>query len=199
MSTLNRAKTIAWMMTAAVSVAACGNNGGDKPAEATTAIATNESGQTVSAKPAPAPTYDGTISKPGAPFVMSYKVIGTPIVGSPVTVNLRVTSTLGSQPLRVNYRTNDAAAMTFHEAQPLSIEMAPASEEDFVLQQVTVIPQREGRLYLNVTAAVETEEGSMSTTMAIPIQVGSGGRILEENGEVQTDEEGEAIRVLTPD
>jgi hypothetical protein len=199
MKTMNRAKTIAWILTAAVCVAACGNSGGDKPAEAATAAVASEPEQAASAKPAPAPTYDGTISKPGAPFAMSYKVIGTPIVGSPVTINLRVTSTLGSQPLRVNYRNNDAAALMFHEAQPLSIEMAPAAEEDFVLQQVTVIPQREGRMYLNVTAAVETEEGSMSTTMAIPIQVGTGGRILEENGEVQTDEEGEAIRVLTPD
>ena len=197
MSTLSRAKTIGWMLSAAVCVAACGNSGGDKPAVDTAAVTEGKPEQAAGAKPAP--TYDGTIAKPGAPFSLSYKVIGTPIVGSPVTVNLRVTSTLGSQPMRVNYRINDAAAMMFHEAQPLSIEMAPAADENFVFQQVTVIPQREGRMYLNVGASVETEEGSMSTTMAIPIQVGTGGRILEENGEVQVDEEGEAIRVLTPD
>ena len=39
----------------------------------------------------------------------------------------------------------------------------------------------------------------MSSMMAIPIQVGSGGRKLEENGELQLDEDGEAIRVLTPE
>lgn len=200
MKTYSRAKTIGWMLSAAMCVAACGNSGGDKPA-ADTAAVTESKPEQASAKPTPAaaPTYDGTIAKPGAPFSLSYKVIGTPIVGSPVTVNLRVTSTLGSQPMRVNYRINDAAAMMFHEAQPLSIETAPAADDNFVLQQVTVIPQREGRMYLNVGASVETEEGSMSTTMAIPIQVGTGGRILEENGEVQVDEEGEAIRVLTPD
>jgi hypothetical protein len=38
----------------------------------------------------------------------------------------------------------------------------------------------------------------MSTMVAIPIQVGSGGRDIEENGEVQLDENGEAVRVLTP-
>ena len=201
MNTLSRAKTIGWMLSTAVCVAACGNSGGDKPAVDTAAVAESEPEQAISAKPAPAeaPTYDGTIATPGAPYSLSYTLLGPPIVGSPVTVNLRVTSTRGSQPLRVNYRINDAAAMMFHEAQPLSIEMAPAAEENFVLQQVTVIPQREGRMYLNVGASVDTEEGSMSTTMAIPIQVGTGGRILEENGEVQVDEEGEAIRVLTPD
>jgi len=190
-----RAKTLAVSTAMALVLAACGGNSQqavvDEPAE------TETQAPTVAAKPAP--SYDGIIAKPGAPFSLSYKVIGTPIVGSPVTVNLRVISTLGSQPLRVNYRINDAAAMLFHEAQPLSIEMAPASDENFVLQQVTVIPQREGRMYLNVGASVETDEGSMSSMMAIPIQVGTGGRILEENGEVQTDEDGEAIRVLTPD
>jgi len=147
----------------------------------------------------PQPNYDGTIAKPGAPFSVSYKVIGTPIVGSPVTVNLRVTSTLGSQPMRVRYRINDASAMMLHEAQPSEIEMAPAANENFVTQQVTVVPQREGRSYLNVSAFFDTEEGTMSTVVAIPIQVGSGGRDLEENGEVQLDENGEAVRVLTPE
>jgi len=145
------------------------------------------------------PDFDGTIAKPGSPFGVSYRVIGTPIVGSPVTVELRVTSTLGSQPVQVSYRINDASAMMFHEAQPSKVEMAPAANEDFIAQQVTVIPQREGRLYLNVGASVETDDGSMSSMMAIPIQVGSGGRELEENGELQLDENGEAIRVLTPE
>jgi hypothetical protein len=182
-------------LSAALSLAltACGGNDQQAVVEADT-----EADNTVVAAK-PTPTYDGTIAKPGAPFRMSYEVVGTPIVGSPVTVNLRVTSTLGSRPLKVSYRINDPSAMMFHEAQPAVIETAPAENEDYVLQQVTIIPQREGRLYLNVGASVETEEGSMSSMMAIPIQVGSGGRVLEEQGEVQLDENGEAIRVLTPD
>lgn len=191
---MNRANTVA-LCIAVVTFAACGGN--DRQATVETDAAIEKDVAAVIAKPTP--SYDGTIAKPGAPFTLSYKVIGTPIVGSPVTVNLRVTSTLGSRPLKVSYRINDTSAMMFHEAQPSKIEIAPADNEDFVLQQVTVIPQREGRLYLNVGAAVETEDGSMSSMMAIPIQVGSGGRTLEEQGEVQIDENGEAIRVLTPE
>jgi hypothetical protein len=134
----------------------------------------------------PESKYDGTIAKPGSPFSLRYKVIGTPIVGSPVTVDLRVTSKLGPEPLKISYRINDASAMMFHEAQPSEIKMAPAANEDFIAQQVTVIPQREGRLYLNVGASVETDSGSMSSMMAIP-----------KNGELQLDENGEAVRVLT--
>ncbi|NNC77970.1 MAG: hypothetical protein HKN77_08400, partial [Woeseiaceae bacterium] len=66
-------------------------------------------------------------------------------------------------------------------------------------QQVTIIPMREGRLYLNVTASVETGNGSMSTVTAIPIQVGDAPRTLEENGVLQKDAEGNSIRVLPAD
>ena len=55
---------------------------------------------------------------------------------------------------------------------------------------------REGRLYLNVTAAIETEDGSMSTVLAIPIQVGAARREVQQNGEITTDENGELIRSL---
>jgi hypothetical protein len=39
----------------------------------------------------------------------------------------------------------------------------------------------------------------MSTVTAIPIQVGTGSRELQPHGEVQTDENGEAVRVLSGD
>ena len=181
---------------ASLGLVACGNSGLDESAVEAEATLTN-SAPTVGAKPES--SYDGTIAKPGAPFSVSYKVIGTPIVGSPVTIDLLVTSALGPRPVTVSYRINDASAMMFHEAQPLAVELSPAANQEFVTQQVTVIPQREGRLYLNVAASVETENGSMSSMMAIPIQVGSGGRRLEEHGEVQIDENGDAVRVLTPE
>jgi len=63
-------------------------------------------------------------------------------------------------------------------------------------QQVTVIPQREGRLYLNVSVSVESEMGTSSTVMAIPIQVGEGPRSFEQNGTLTTDADGNPIRVL---
>jgi len=151
---MHSAKTLALTAAIAVALAACGGN----------QHADVEPERTVDSEPAlvvakPSPAYDGTIAKPGAPFSMSYQVVGTPIVGSPVTVNLRVISTLGSQPVKVSYRINDASALALHEAQPAQIEVAPAENEEFILQQVTVVPQREGRLYLNVGTSVETADG----------------------------------------
>lgn len=193
---MNRARRIALTTVVTCGLAACGNSDVDDAATATELAPAKDTAE-VSVKPEP--SYDGTIAKPGAPFSLSYKVIGTPIVGSPVTVDLKVTSTLGLEPVKVSYRINDTSAMMFHEAQPAEVEMAPAADDNFITQQVTVIPQREGRLYLNVGASVETDNGSMSSMMAIPIQVGLGGRELEEHGEVQLDENGEAVRVLSND
>ena len=139
----------------------------------------------------------GAVVTPAAPFRISYRIVGTPIVGSPVTVDLRVASLLGSRPVQLEFRINDASSMMMAESQPASVRLEPTANETAFRQQVTVIPQREGRLYLNVSASYETEDGTVSTVTAIPIQVGSGTRELQEHGEVQLDENGEAVRVLS--
>ncbi len=145
------------------------------------------------------PGYDATTVKPGAPFRMSYRIVGTPIVGSPVTVELRVETLARGREIAVDYRINDTATMLLHEAQPARVLIEPADNENFVVQRVTVVPQRQGRMYLNVAASIDTDDGSQSSIMAVPIQVGEGGRVLEEQGEVVIDEDGQAIRVLPGD
>lgn len=140
--------------------------------------------------------YTGTTVKPGAPYSISYRIIGTPLVGSPVTIDLRIDSAMGPRPMTLDYRINDGSSMLLAESQPASVRMEPAANENNFSQQVTVIPQRDGRLYLNVSASYETENGTQSTVAAIPIQIGSGPRQLEENGALQVDENGETVRVL---
>ncbi|MDJ0699726.1 MAG: hypothetical protein QNJ07_07695 [Woeseiaceae bacterium] len=144
----------------------------------------------------PAPTNQGKTVKIGAPFRLQYKVIGTPVVGSQVPIELRIYSTLEPQPVKISYSMNDTTAMSFPKAQPEFVKMTRRADEGYIEQMVTVIPQREGRLYLNVTASIETPEGSRSMVMAVPVQVGTGTRQLEEHGELGTDEEGEAIKSL---
>jgi len=191
---MKRAKYLVVSLVA-LALAACGADSDDTPE----AAVAKQARDTNAVPPKVERGYEEATGKPGAPFRVTYDVIGTPIVGSPVTVNLRVSTTMGSRPLNVGYRINDESAMTFHDAQPRNVEVSPAANEDFVVQQVTIIPQREGRLYLNVATSVETGEGSRSSVVAIPIQVGTGGRVIEEQGEVEIDEDGEAVRVLTND
>ena len=141
----------------------------------------------------------GTASKGALPYSISYRIVGTPIVGSPVVVELQVRSGLGPHPVNLDYRINDATSMVFSESQPAHIRMNMADNESSVKQQVTVIPQREGRFFLNVSAAFETETGTQSTVVAVPIQVGTGTRELQEHGIVEVDESGEAVKILTND
>ena len=56
--------------------------------------------------------FDGTVRKPGSPFAMSYRIVGTPIVGSPLTIDLRVDSMLGARAVTMDYRINDRAALS---------------------------------------------------------------------------------------
>ena len=188
------AKYLAISAIAIIGVAACGGEQAEEPAVAAE-VELGKTAPQVTFKPSA--EYDGTVAKPGSPYSMSYKIIGTPIVGSPLIINLRITSALSARAVTISYRINDASAMMLAESQPASVLLEPAANEDSFTQQVTVIPQRDGRLYLNVSASFETENGTMSTVMAVPIQVGTGGRELLEHGVVELDEDGEAVRVLT--
>jgi hypothetical protein len=188
-------KRVIVLPTLALGAALLGACGGSdiEPAADATADAKVSAPQ-VSFKPSA--STEGSVSKPGAPFTLQYKVIGTPVVGVPVPIELRIISSLGPQPIRMSYAINDTSALEFPAAQPASVNLSLADNEDYADQMITVIPQREGRVYVNVTASVETESGSRSMVMAVPIQVGGGVRQLEENGELGVDEQGEAIRSL---
>lgn len=146
----------------------------------------------------PGVTADGTV-KPQGPVTITYNIIGTPIVGQALAIDLQISSTLGPQVIVLSYRVNDSTAMHFAEAQPASVSIAASTDKAPSLRQVRITPLREGRLFLNVSATVETDSGSISSVIAIPVQVGKAVPRLQENGFVTTDENGELIRVLPAD
>jgi hypothetical protein len=131
--------------------------------------------------------------KPSAPITIGYNVIGTPIVGQPVNINLEVSSSMSDRPITLNYRANDTRDLQFPQAQAQRIALAAFGDAGRAAQQVTVVPQREGRLYLNVSAEVEMEGGTLVKSMAIPIQVGDAPVQQETNGELKQDEDGETV------
>jgi hypothetical protein len=131
--------------------------------------------------------------KPSAPISIDYAIIGTPVVGQPVSINLEVSSSLRNRAVTLNYRINDARNLTFPEAQAQRVALAAFGDNDRVSQQVTVVPQREGRLYLNVYAEVDTEEGTLLKSVAIPIQVGRAPRQPEASGEPRQSPDGETV------
>lgn len=151
------------------------------------------------AEQADAPDAGTSPGKPTAPITIDYDVIGTPVVGQPVSVNLNVKSSVGDRPVTLNYRINDASSLAFPEAQALRVPLGVLAGGQPASQQVTVVPQREGRAYLNVSAEVETAEGTLLKSIAIPIQVGTtpGGR--EPNGDIVRDADGNPVISLPAD
>ncbi len=137
-------------------------------------------------KPQPSP------GKPSAPINIDYEIMGKPVVGIPLSINVKITSSL-NQPIRVNYRINDTTSLAFPDVQAKTVSLIPIGDAAYSTEQVTVIPQREGRLFLNISAEIETEIGSMARVMAIPIQVGAVRSTPRVNGELTTDEDGEAL------
>ena len=190
MFSMNRVKTFLAAVLAGAMVTACG--GGEQPAPVAEQGA---SAETPVAVLTPEDKYS-IIGKPQGPVRIDYRIIGTPVVGQPVTIDLAVRSNVGEEPVTLSFGSNDSTAMTFPESQQRMVSLAFVDDERIAGQQVTVIPAREGRLFLNVTAHLQTETGSLQTVTAVPIQVGSAPRELQQNGVVTTDENGELIREM---
>ena len=180
---MNTAKFNVLLPVAALLLAACGADKG------------TESGASLTAADKREIASDAPVS-PGGPVRISHKVVGTPIVGQPLLIDLNFESRGNAAPMTVDYRINDTTALTFPEQQVRSATITPESGALAATQQVTVIPQREGRLYLNVSVAIESEMGPSATVMAIPIQVGDGPRAFEQNGTLTTDADGNPVRRL---
>jgi hypothetical protein len=149
----------------------------------------------LSAEEKAAASVDAPVS-PGGPVRIKHELVSTPVVGQPLLIDLSFESRGDPRPMRVDYRINDSTALQFPEQQVQTATVTPDASTRTSTQQVTVIPQREGRLYLNVSVGVESELGSSSTVMAIPIQVGEGPRSFESNGTLTTDTDGDAVRSL---
>ena len=197
MKKLNQTRNVLLPTMAAAIIVACGEE--PRIAESDASVTLDSNAPEVVFEPGAHADGYTTVAKPGAPYSIGYRIIGTPLVGSPVTVALQVRSALGPRPVTLSYRVPDRDAMVLAESQPSSVRLEPAANEDALRQQVTVVPMREGRIYLNVSAAIETAEGMASTVAAIPLQVGGGPRELEPNGRLETDENGETVRVLDSD
>lgn len=191
---MNRVKRLTALSIAIFALTACGSEKAEEPAIVKVDDTNSEADVSFKSNDG---DLAGTTVTPGAPYRVSYAIVGTPVVGNPVTVDLQITSSSGKRAISLDYRINDASSMTLAESQPARVRMEPAANEADFNQRVTIIPQREGRFYLNVSVSFETENGTMSTVTAIPIQVGTGTRELQQNGRIEQDENGEAVRVLT--
>ena len=107
----------------------------------------------------------------GAPLRFDYRILGSPIAGQPVAVELTIETPLVDRPINVSYRAADPGSFEFPESQAREIEVVPTGSDTLRPVQVTVVPARDGRIYLAVTATVETDTGSVRKAISVPIMV----------------------------
>ncbi|MGB5245763.1 MAG: hypothetical protein WBM54_07885 [Woeseia sp.] len=141
----------------------------------------------------PATSAARSPGKPSAPVSIEYKVLGTPLVGQPVAIEIKVASNDPGQLMRLSYFINDTDSMLFADSQPESIDIEIPRDEAVAARQVRLVPQREGRLYLNVTAEVTTSDGMMLKSISVPISVGSNAVDLDINGELKEAADNETV------
>lgn len=182
---MNHQKRITFSALAAayLSVCACqgdtGSTSGDQQQAVDISKPTPSMSDTTSASP----------GKPTAPISISYEVIGNAIVGLPVSINVVVTSDRG--PVNVQYSIVDGSALAFQSGQVERLEIAdPASGS---VQQLSVVPQREGRVYINVSAEIQTPDGLAIRSIAIPIKVGNAPEKATINGALVEGPGGETV------
>lgn len=137
--------------------------------------------------------------KPTAPIRIEYSVIGAAFVGQPVNIEIDVSSTVRDRSITLEYRVNDPRDLAFADSQPQRVSLSAIGDAPAARRQVVVVPKREGRLFLNVSAEIETEEGSLIRAISIPVQVGAARQEREANGERKKDPDGETVISMPAD
>lgn len=118
--------------------------------------------------------------KGGSGVDIAYRIEGTPTVGSPLTIRIQTAS-----PFSVQTTLRAGEGLLLNEPDQVLQSQAGQRAE----HSVTVVPQTEGRFYLNVFSVANNRGGAS----AIAVQVGKGAVQLKSAGKVQVMPSGERI------
>lgn len=134
-----------------------------------------------------APTSGAPLEAAAAtvPVTLDYRVVGNPVVGKAVGIEIQVDTPVTDRPVDLEFRVPEANSILFPEAQPQSVQVVSLAGAELRPQTVNVIPQRDGRVFLTVTARLETDRGAVRKSMSVPLQV---ARAPLEAGESSADQ-----------
>ena len=120
------------------------------------------------------------IGKMDSGVQLAYRIDGTPVVGLPLNIVVRMTSRADAQVTLVA-----DAGLGLQAPQQVMKVAAGGSME----QVLTVVPQSEGRFYLNLLASSEGRGGATG----FAVQVGKGTPVLKPAGRITVTPGGERI------
>jgi len=110
---------------------------------------------------------DKVVRSPGklsAPVTMKYSLDSKPAIGASLGLEL-IFATPGNAPVNVEINADEVLGAQLFSAQRIQ------PGEVF---QLRLVPQQEGRHYLNVTARLGSGAQSLARVFVIPVQVGTG-------------------------
>ena len=158
----------------------------DKPAQTTSNA---NSAQT----PVQGAAYQG---KPVAPVNIEYQHAKDIQLGVPLVISISLTPMVDTQQLSLRYTLEGALDSGDPQQQ---FDFGPRHAGEHVQQNITVIPQAEGRFHVYVFADINNPTGhGGSRSMSIPIVVGNPPpTTLKPQGSMSTDPQGKPI-IVTP-
>ncbi len=108
-------------------------------------------------------------------FEIKYDIQGKPIIGQAVSVKLVFDGSLESEQIQIEFKIEDPSSMIFSESQveKINLQYNKIKNDNIFIQNVSIIPQKTGRIFLNVILSYEIKSGIVSIMKAIPIYVDS--------------------------
>ena len=108
-------------------------------------------------------------------FEIKYDIQGKPIIGQAVSVKLIFDGSLESEQIQIEFKIEDPSSMIFSDAQveKINLQYNQIKNDSIFIQNVSIIPQKTGRIFLNVILSYEIKSGIVSIMKAIPIYVDS--------------------------
>lgn len=132
--------------------------------------------------------------KPTAPISISYAVPEKADVGESITVTVEFKTLSDANRLKLKLTAGKGLDLTSGEYE---IDYGNQSMNSAFSETVTVVPQTEGILYLNVFVTGTFHGNTMVRTGAVPINAGRNVRqMLKKPSQVTTDSEGQKIIIM---
>jgi hypothetical protein len=103
----------------------------------------------------------------GPPISVKFRLDTKPVVGRPTQLVVAVIPAEGIASGHIHGVFLAADGLLVQSPKSFDIDVAPGSEPE--LQQVTVVPQRDGVLSLSATVVIDYDDASLSRTYVIPL------------------------------
>lgn len=157
-------------------------------------LAACQSEPAAEAEPVAAIPDSAVFESPGKPETvpvnLKYRLLDSPLVGQPFNIELTIVSSIDTPSLGFDVGAENGLMVDARSAS-YSVSSRPANSPETAV--ISVTPTHEGRFHLHVTCNVMVDGRMLTRIVPIAIQVGQGGPVLEQLGEIRTDADGKEV------